>query len=200
MGCPAPRQPAGTAVRGPPRGVDGHRRRDLVKGYASEELTHVIDRVDGDPDLAYLSRRDRRIGVVAHLGGQVKGNRKTRSPVCDQLAIAGIGLRGGAEARVLAHGPRPGGVHRRVDAARVRIVAGLTERKIRIEFGEILRPVDGLEWRSRLRLCTHLGIVACIARAAARSRLSAPTELCTRATADSIMRAVSACQFGSWPR
>ena len=125
------------------------------------------------PTLPTSPGRDWRIGVVAHLGRQVKGNRKTRSPVCDQLAIAGIGLRGGAEARVLAHGPRPGGVHRRVDAPRVGIVAGLTERKIRIEFGEILRPVDGLEWRSRLRLCTHLGIGSRYRPAAARaSRVS----------------------------
>src|SRR5829696_1554677 len=78
----------------------------------------------------------------------------------DQLAIAGVGLRGGAEARVLAHGPWPGGVHRRVDAPRVGIVAGFTERKIRIEFSQILRAVHGLEWRTRLRLWTHPGIVA----------------------------------------
>jgi hypothetical protein len=33
-----------------------------------------------------------------------------------------------------------------------------------------------------------------------RSQGDAQTELWTRATADSIMRTVSACQFGSWPR
>jgi hypothetical protein len=31
---------------------------------------------------------------------------------------------------------------------------------IKIEIGKILRPVHGLEWRTRLRLCTHPGIVA----------------------------------------
>lgn len=37
---------------------------------------------------------------------------------------------------------------------------GFTERKIGIEFGQIVWPVRGLEWRSGLRLCTHSGIVA----------------------------------------
>ena len=162
----------------------------------------------------------------------------------DQLVVARVGLRGGAEAGVLAHRPRPAGVHRWVDAPRVGIVAGFTERKIRIEFCQILRPVHGLEWRSRLRLCTHPGILAplfcallaqcLIARSAREDRAFRPlpssdtrgrkacplvrssrtatrdpgrpalcqtrTELCARATADSIMRVVSACQFGSWLR
>ena len=39
-------------------------------------------------------------------------------------------------------------------------MAGFAEHKIGIEFGQILWPVQGLEWRSRFRLCTHLGIVA----------------------------------------
>ena len=33
------------------------------------------------PDLADLAGRDRRVGVVAHLGGQVEGDRKARGPV-----------------------------------------------------------------------------------------------------------------------
>ena len=107
--------------------VDRHRRGDLVQRDAVEQDPHVVDRVDRHADLADLAVRDRRVGVVAHLGGQVEGDRQARRAVRDQLVVAGVGLGGGAEAGVLAHRPRPAGVHRRVDAAGERVRARLAQ-------------------------------------------------------------------------
>jgi hypothetical protein len=39
-------------------------------------------------------------------------------------------------------------------------VAGLTEGMIRIETLEVHRPIQSVEWRTRLGLCSHLGILA----------------------------------------
>ncbi len=38
-------------------GVDGHRRRHLVEREARQQEPHVVDRVDGHPDLAHLAHR-----------------------------------------------------------------------------------------------------------------------------------------------
>src|SRR4026207_2576110 len=75
----------------------------------------------------------------------------------NELAIASIRLRGAAEAGVLAHGPRPGRIHRWIDASRVRILTWLTERVIRIEPSKVSRSIHRLERRTRLRLSTHPG-------------------------------------------
>ena len=71
-------------------------------------MPHVVDRVDGHADLADLAVRDRVVGVVAHLGRQVERDRQARRAGREQLVVAGVGLGGGAEAGVLAHGPRAG--------------------------------------------------------------------------------------------
>ena len=47
------------------------------------------------------------VGVVADLGGQVEGHGEAGGSLLEQVAVAPVGLGGGAEARVLAHGPEP---------------------------------------------------------------------------------------------
>ena len=107
--------------------VDRHRRRDLVQRQPAEQDPHVVDRVDGDTDLADLTDADRVVGVVAHLGGQVEGDRQATGPGRDQLVVPLVRLLGGAEPGVLAHRPRARRVHRRVDTAGERVAPGLTE-------------------------------------------------------------------------
>ena len=82
---------------------------------------------------------DRVVGVVAHLGRQVEGDRQPAGAGLDQLVVALVGLRGGAEPGVLAHRPRPAGVHRRVDAAGERVRAGLAEPRRRVPAGRAPR-------------------------------------------------------------
>ena len=90
------------------------------------------------------------VGVVAHLGRQVEGDRQAAGAGRDQLVVALVGLRGGAEAGVLAHRPGPAGVHRRVDAAGERVLARLAEPGRRVQAGERLRAVDRLERQTGL--------------------------------------------------
>ena len=114
---PAPRRRAGTAAAAArPGALIVIEVETLSSGMPSNSSAHVVDRVDRDADLADLAVRDRRVGVVAHLGRQVEGDRQAAGAVRDELLVALVGLLGGAEAGVLAHRPGPAGVHRRVDA------------------------------------------------------------------------------------
>ncbi len=106
------------------RGIDGHRRRHPIERNALEEILHVLQRRDGDPDLADLAVGGRRVGIVAHLRGQVEGHREPRLPLVEEESIALVGLGRRAESRVLPHGPEPRAIHARVDAARVGELAG----------------------------------------------------------------------------
>ena len=56
--------------------VDGHGGGDLVEGDAVEEDLHVLQGVDGDAAPADLARGQGVVGVVAHEGGQVEGDRQ----------------------------------------------------------------------------------------------------------------------------
>ncbi len=113
------------------RRVDRHRRGDLVQRDVAEQPAHVLDRVDRHADLADLAARDRVVRVVPHLGRQVERDRQAHRAGREQLPVAGVGLGGGAEAGVLAHGPRTGRVHGRVDAARERVRTGSPIRSSR---------------------------------------------------------------------
>ena len=66
----------------------------------------------------------RVVGVVAHLRGQVEGDAQAADALRQEIAIPGVGLRGRAEAGVLAHRPQPAAIHRRLDAAREGEFAG----------------------------------------------------------------------------
>ncbi len=123
--------------------VDGHRRGHLVQRDAAEQHPHVVDRVDGDTDLADLAVRDRRVGVVAHLGRQVEGDGEAHGAVGDELLVARVRLDGGAEAGVLPHGPRAAGVHRRVDASGVRERTRLAQLLCRVPPVEGIGPYTG---------------------------------------------------------
>ncbi len=104
--------------------VDRHRHRDRSEVDPREERLHVLERVDRDALAADLAEAPRVIGVVAHERGHVEGRREARLAVLEQVAKARVRLLRGAEARELAHRPQPPAVHRRVDAARVGVLAG----------------------------------------------------------------------------
>ena len=141
------------------RGVDRHAGGDLVERDAVEEPAHVLDRVDRHADLADLAVRDRVVRVVAHLRGQVERDRQPVGTGGEQLVVALVGLGRGAEPGVLAHRPRPAGVHRRVHAAGERVLPGFAQPLGEV-LGQVLGPVHGLEREARLRapFC-HEGIL-----------------------------------------
>ena len=100
------------------RGVDGHRRRDRVERQAIEQQVHVLDGRDRHPGAPHFAPRERVVGVVPHLRGQVERHRQAGLPRRQQELVATVGLLGGAEPGVLPHGPRAAPVHAGVDAAR----------------------------------------------------------------------------------
>src|SRR5260221_10811810 len=85
------------------------------------------------------------VGVAPHLRRQIERDRKTGLSVGKEVAIAAIGLLGVAEAGVLAHRPKASAIHRRLHAARERILARKAEVVDEIESVEVLRIVFALD-------------------------------------------------------
>ena len=64
----------------------------LSSGNFLEKGFHILQRGNRDADLANFSHCDRVIGVIADLGGQVKGNREAGLALIEQVAVALVGL------------------------------------------------------------------------------------------------------------
>ena len=137
--------------------VDGHRRRDEVEGDALEQDLHVLDRRDGDAGAPHLALGAGMVRVVAHLGGEVERHREPGLAPFQEELEALVGLLGGAEPRILAHGPEPVPVHLRVDAPGERIPAGPSEIAGRIPPPERLGAVGGLDLDPRVGEAPVLG-------------------------------------------
>jgi hypothetical protein len=106
------------------RRVDRHRCRHFAHRDAFEEAREVLERADRDADLPHLTGDARVVRVVAHLRWQIERDREARLSLLEEVAIPRVRLLGGAEARVLPHRPETSPVHRRLDAPRVRRLAG----------------------------------------------------------------------------
>src|SRR5512134_2688676 len=96
-------------------------------------------------DAAHRTFGGRVVGVQAKLRRQVEGDGKAGRALAEQVAEAPVGLLRGTEARVLAHRPQLAAVHRRVHAARVRVLAGQPEPLGVVALREILRRVHRLD-------------------------------------------------------
>ena len=79
------------------------------------------------PHMPDLAERARRVGVVAHERREIEGGREPRLPLREQVLEARVGLLGRAEAGEHAHRPEAAAVHRRLHAARERVLAGQAE-------------------------------------------------------------------------
>ncbi len=131
------------------RGVDRHRGRHPVERDAVEQVDHVVEGVDRHPLDAHLAEAAGVVGVEAHQGGHVERRREAGLAVVEQVVEALVGLLGGAEAGELAHRPKPAPVHRRIDAARVRVLAREAEVALRVPVGEVVPGVEGPHLVSR---------------------------------------------------
>ena len=112
-------------------GVDRHRRRHGFQRDVPEEDFHVGKRVDRHTHLPDLPVRELVVRIIPHLRRQVKRDRESRRPVLEEMEIAPVRLRGGAEPRILAHRPEPSAVHRGIRAPRKRIRPGRTDLPLR---------------------------------------------------------------------
>jgi hypothetical protein len=88
------------------RRVDRHRRVHLVQGQTFEQRAHVAEMRDRDADLADLTQRERMIGVVARLCGQIERDREARLALGEVVPVELVGSGRGAVPRVSAHDPR----------------------------------------------------------------------------------------------
>ena len=122
------------------RAVDREAGADLVQRDAVEQDLGVGQRVDRDADPADLLADLGIVGVVAALGGQVERHRQPGTALVQQVAVAAVGLLGGAEARVLAKRPQLAAVAGREVAPGERV--GARRRRVT---GPIGRSVDRLE-------------------------------------------------------
>ena len=121
------------------RRVDRHRGRDLAHVDPGEQRLHVVERVDRHALAADLALRAHMVRVVTHQRRHVERRRQPRLPVVEQVAEALVRLLGGPEAGELAHRPEPAAVHRRVHAARERILAREADR---LERAHVLLRVE----------------------------------------------------------
>ena len=108
---------------------------------AVEQQFHVLDAVDRDARLADVAGDARMVAVVAAVGGEVEGDAEALLPGGEVAAVESVALLGGREAGILADGPRPPGVHRRIGPARVGRQAGIAA----VDMGDVVGAVDGLE-------------------------------------------------------
>ena len=86
--------------------VDREAGADLVQRDAVEQDLGVGERVDARRRPGRPPRRLGVVGVVAALGGQVERHRQPGAALLEQVAVALVGLLGGAEARVLPERPQ----------------------------------------------------------------------------------------------
>ncbi len=97
--------------------VHRHRHADLVERDSVEQDAHVEDAVDGDAGHADIAHDAGIVAIVAAVRRQVEGDAQALLAGGQVALVEGVRLLGRREAGVLAHGPRPVDVHRRVWAA-----------------------------------------------------------------------------------
>ena len=78
-------------------GVDGHRGVHLGQRDALEQAAHVAEMGDRHADLADLAARQRMVGIVAGLGRQIEGDRKSGLALGE---VAPVKLVGGGRRRM----------------------------------------------------------------------------------------------------
>jgi hypothetical protein len=97
--------------------ADGHRRRGVAERDLVEEHVHVGGGVDRDAAVTDLAEGPRVVGVQAHEGGHVEGDRQAAAALGQDHPVTLVGLLGVAEAGELPDGPRPAAVAGGVQAA-----------------------------------------------------------------------------------
>ena len=110
--------------------INGHRYSCRFEIDAGEEDLHIFERVDRHAAFAHLTLALRRVGVIAHQRGQIKGDRETAAARRQQILVALVCLLRRGEAGELAHRPQLAAVAGGVDAARVRRLSWLWQAEV----------------------------------------------------------------------
>ena len=126
------------------RRVDGHGGGDFLQRNPLKESFHVLERVDGYTDFADFAVREGRVGIQSDLRGQVERHREPYLPLAQEVAIAAVRFRRGAEPGILPRGPQAPAIHRRIDAARVGEFAGIAQRFFGVPAWQALCGIEPL--------------------------------------------------------
>ena len=164
------------------RAIDRHGRRDLIERDPGEQGLHVGQRRDRHAALADFPLGAGMIGVVAHQGGKVERDGDAGLAMLEQEFVAAVRVGRAAEAGKLTHRPQLAVVHRRMNAARERILTRPPQLPLHVVAVEIGRRVDGLF------LDGHLPFLTCSRTSAATSyglRVPAATSSSRRASRSS---------------
>src|SRR6185437_4435734 len=135
-----------------------------------EQPLQVLDAVDGDARAPDLAVRHTMIGVVAHLRRQVERHREPGLAGLEQMAKALVGFFSRAEARVLTHRPKLPAVHRGIDPAGIRRLAGSADVRQRTRL-PVVRHVSASTDRAKstsrfepmisgVRWCSLVGVMS----------------------------------------
>mmetsp|Transcript_26611 Transcript_26611/g.94952 ORF Transcript_26611/g.94952 Transcript_26611/m.94952 type:complete len:774 (+) Transcript_26611:108-2429(+) len=106
--------------RGQHGAVDGHAHGHGREVDAVEQNLNVLDAVDGHAGEADVALSACVVRVVPAVRREIEGDGEALLARGDVCAVKRVALLGRREAGVLAHRPRPDGVHRRVGPARKR--------------------------------------------------------------------------------
>jgi hypothetical protein len=135
--------------------VHGHGDADVAQRNAVEQALHVLDGVDGDTGLAYVTARASVGAVVTPMGGKVEGDAQPFLSAKKRLLVEGVRFLGRRKARVLADGPRPARVHAGPQAARIRILTW--QRALLGQVSGVFGVVDQFAGHSRGRPTGKVG-------------------------------------------
>src|SRR5207249_904159 len=89
----------------------------------------------------------------------VERRREPRLPLLEEVLEAGVGVLRPSEAGEHPHGPEPAAVHRRVDAARERVLAGPAQPLGLRAVGRVLGRVERLDGDAGKRLEPHVSLL-----------------------------------------
>ena len=131
------------------RGIDGHAGADLAQRQAIQEDGHVGQAADRHAYPADLTLGGRCIGVVAHLGRQVERDGQAGLALGQEVAEPAVRLLSRREPGVLAHRPEPAPVHRGLDAAGERELAGAPKVAILPEVADVGGGVEVADLHAR---------------------------------------------------
>ena len=122
--------------------VDRHRRGHTAQRDAVKKLSHIFHGIDGDTYASHLASRQRVIGVIAHLCGEVERDAQAADALRQEVLVPGIRLLRCAEAGVLAHRPQPPAVHRLLNPASVWELPRQTDN-MRVGVGQVVGGDEG---------------------------------------------------------
>src|SRR5688572_13203496 len=91
------------------------------------------------------------IRVTPHKRGQVESDAQAGAAFTQQMLVALVRVLGCAESRELTHGPQPAAVAARMNAARVRKLAGIAEVSAIVEIAHIVSRIEAIDWAPRDR-------------------------------------------------